>query len=643
MRLRALFALVAGATLLALPKVARAQVDKWEFNAHAGAYRYDLGLSDENGSDNTDTDVLLGARLGRQWMNGVGIEGNFDYVFANQIPLGSEFEDHDINVSLLLYSAALTYTFPTAGIVDPFVSVGVGGASTTYADVPTELDAIYDNSTDLLVPLGGGLKILNDPDDPSWGVRVDVRDHLTFHDQINSDGEKKSVSDNNFELSGGISFFFGGTGYEEPEPIVQQPVDTDGDGVYDDRDRCPGTPLGTRVDAFGCPVPVDSDNDGVVDERDQCPNTPAGARVDENGCEIIEKPAACVDGRDWYRTDERITVEGGDWIKYGSSRTVAAESLIQIGEYDGVPVFVRTSARKPYQELLLPMCAPADSYQPYRPVKQVRGTTGCGSCGAALRRSAAQRGARSEGWRRPDAGRRRPGRVRGGLAGAPRRLAADDDARPATSVVADTTDREERDVQHGSVDDTVCRGRDLRRLPLDPGHHGDRDPQRDDRLVRDAAADSEPAVDLEPAQGVDRGAVQDAAPRARVVARRPQRRLDPQDFRGPQVAGRAAAVDRPDDDLHDAHAGRGVDPVLGMSHGGSRHGERRDETADPREPSVVHGSPLFPSALPDGRRVSTGPIPVPLAVEPAPRADRSESSMATTRFTTENHRRKVPS
>ena len=34
-------------------------------------------------------------------------------------------------------------------------------------------------------------------------------------------------------------------------------------------------------------APRDSDGDGVVDDRDRCPNTIAGARVDANGCEVV--------------------------------------------------------------------------------------------------------------------------------------------------------------------------------------------------------------------------------------------------------------------------------------------------------------------------------------------------------------------
>jgi OOP family OmpA-OmpF porin len=60
------------------------------------------------------------------------------------------------------------------------------------------------------------------------------------------------------------------------------PVDSDGDGVTDDKDKCPNTPKGAPVDMNGCPL--DSDGDGVYDYMDKCPGTPAGAKVDSDGC-----------------------------------------------------------------------------------------------------------------------------------------------------------------------------------------------------------------------------------------------------------------------------------------------------------------------------------------------------------------------
>jgi len=61
-------------------------------------------------------------------------------------------------------------------------------------------------------------------------------------------------------------------------------IDTDGDTICDGLDLCPDTPWGCRVDKKGCPR--DSDGDGVCDGLDQCPNTARGARVDKVGCPI---------------------------------------------------------------------------------------------------------------------------------------------------------------------------------------------------------------------------------------------------------------------------------------------------------------------------------------------------------------------
>lgn len=80
----------------------------------------------------------------------------------------------------------------------------------------------------------------------------------------------KSLS--NFGGSLGVSLMLGS------KPIQ----DADGDGVLDNRDRCPDTPAGASVDARGCPS--DGDGDGVPDGVDRCPATVAGAAVDDRGC-----------------------------------------------------------------------------------------------------------------------------------------------------------------------------------------------------------------------------------------------------------------------------------------------------------------------------------------------------------------------
>jgi OOP family OmpA-OmpF porin len=37
------------------------------------------------------------------------------------------------------------------------------------------------------------------------------------------------------------------------------------------------------------PSPMDSDGDGIYDDKDQCPNTPKGANVDPRGCYVVDK------------------------------------------------------------------------------------------------------------------------------------------------------------------------------------------------------------------------------------------------------------------------------------------------------------------------------------------------------------------
>ncbi len=63
-------------------------------------------------------------------------------------------------------------------------------------------------------------------------------------------------NNNNMQFTVGLNWFFGKVSEDEPV-VVAAPVDSDGDGVYDDKDQCPGTPPNTRVDATGCPLPVE--------------------------------------------------------------------------------------------------------------------------------------------------------------------------------------------------------------------------------------------------------------------------------------------------------------------------------------------------------------------------------------------------
>lgn len=63
--------------------------------------------------------------------------------------------------------------------------------------------------------------------------------------------------------------------------------DTDGDGVVDADDQCPGTPNGNGVNSVGC---ADLDGDGIFSNVDNCSNTEQRWTVDSEGCAVYQLP-----------------------------------------------------------------------------------------------------------------------------------------------------------------------------------------------------------------------------------------------------------------------------------------------------------------------------------------------------------------
>lgn len=191
---RLLTGLSALGLVLAVSADGRAQAEHYanrplEANVHVGALAFDEG----------DTEALIGGRLVYNLPSGFGIGGNLDWS-----PV-----DDDVNV--YLYSVDLNYTFPSDAQAHFFVSGGIG-AATISLDLPDEF-ADDDSETDLLVPIGGGIKWFNRTNDSTWGLRAEVRDNIIFAEGFEfADGavEEDTEATHNFEFSGGVSFFFGG-------------------------------------------------------------------------------------------------------------------------------------------------------------------------------------------------------------------------------------------------------------------------------------------------------------------------------------------------------------------------------------------------------------------------------------------------
>jgi OOP family OmpA-OmpF porin len=156
----------------------------------------------------------------------------------------------------------------------PFLLIG-GGYQ--HDDIPNNgQDSGYANA-------GGGL-LWNVGGNRDTSIRLEGRRLAIFNDELNPGRDHIYDTQVNLGVQVALSTTQPAPPPPPPPPVV---IDSDGDGVPDTQDACPGTVPGTAVDSRGCPLPPpDSDGDGVPDDRDACPNTTRGLKVDARGCAI---------------------------------------------------------------------------------------------------------------------------------------------------------------------------------------------------------------------------------------------------------------------------------------------------------------------------------------------------------------------
>ena len=139
-------------------------------------------------------------------------------------------------------------------------------------------------------------------------------------------------------------------------------VDTDGDGVPDNADKCPKTPAGATVDATGCQL--DSDGDGVVDMNDKCPSTPAGAKVDATGCQLDSDKDGVVDGVDKCPNspaDKPVDANGCTITSVVLKNVNFASNSSELTPGSSVELDKAVAAMKKYPDLRIEIAAHTDS------------------------------------------------------------------------------------------------------------------------------------------------------------------------------------------------------------------------------------------------------------------------------------------
>ncbi len=226
-----------------------------------GGYVYDGGTY-------LDPALVLGLRAGYNFTKSIGVEALYDYATPTDGKYGPLTK-----IAMQRYGGQVLYHFFPDSIFVPYLAAGYSGVKFDGNGVNKATHGAFD--------YGAGAKLFLTDD---IAVRADLRHIMYGYD---------SGTYNDMEFSLGAYFQFGAVApvvkavasTPAPEPVkvvaapapesvqavvtpapapavapvvvaavVTPPADSDGDGVIDTLDKCPGTPKGTAVDAKGCPV-----------------------------------------------------------------------------------------------------------------------------------------------------------------------------------------------------------------------------------------------------------------------------------------------------------------------------------------------------------------------------------------------------
>jgi len=219
-----------------------------------------LEADKSRGADGTS--IGYNAGVGHRLNTNIWVEGQF---FGDTIETGAAGTDNYQTGG----GVDFHYAFGQRSEFTPFLIVGGGGV---YNDVAGSA---------------------NDELTPYLNVGIGFTKSIFGFDNLRLRGEVRAVYDDflngqtDFRAGLGLEMGLGSAPVKEPEVIVREvPVEKIViQEVPVERIVIKEVPAPV---AEVVPVSVDDDGDGVVNERDKCPNTLKGARVDGNGC-VVEQ------------------------------------------------------------------------------------------------------------------------------------------------------------------------------------------------------------------------------------------------------------------------------------------------------------------------------------------------------------------
>lgn len=284
----------------------RSQYRTWSIGVNAGVTTPIVLLGGRNDFTNWDVNLGYGISLRKQLGHAFGLEGN---VMRGKISGSNKDATGGVQNGLKSFETKFGYAADLRGVVNVAtvdflrrensvnftLSAGYGllayqptttsAAGTVATQKPMNGDDYYKGA---YIPVGAGVKFK-----VSDNVSFNLAYTMSFVDDYNVNGSVNALANPNFDkfsyTSAGLEFSLGSKSkpnldwvnplalmYDElKDPSLRQEVealknrvsnveksiedlkkDTDGDGVADQFDKCPGTPAGTKVDGSGCPLPV---------------------------------------------------------------------------------------------------------------------------------------------------------------------------------------------------------------------------------------------------------------------------------------------------------------------------------------------------------------------------------------------------
>ncbi|MBL8225406.1 MAG: OmpA family protein [Chromatiales bacterium] len=230
--------------ITAVPALAADDKTAWEIGAAAvfGNYSWD----DSSVDDSSTGGKLFGGYRFNRWFGVEGAYHKFGDFEADLLP-AQDGGDNNVEVDGFSLAGVLFIPVPVDNL-EPFLKAG-------FYDFDQQRvvdDLVVDSNSPSGFMAGGGADLV-------------VTDKLRF--RLEADWFDIDDADL-WSLNLGLSYLFG----RPAAPVVAAAAP-------------PPPPPAAAPPPPPPPVPVDSDGDGVVDGVDQCPGTPAGAKVDAQGCE----------------------------------------------------------------------------------------------------------------------------------------------------------------------------------------------------------------------------------------------------------------------------------------------------------------------------------------------------------------------